>query len=58
MLAVQWEILDPGEVRYVLTRSEDFASDLKLLRRRYHELAGQAWDTTRDARCDCSSVSA
>jgi hypothetical protein len=39
-LAIQWEILDPREVRYVLTRSEDFASDLKLLRRRYHELLG------------------
>jgi len=38
-LAIQWEILDPREVRYVLTRSEDFTSDLKLLRRRYHELA-------------------
>jgi hypothetical protein len=39
-LAIQWEILDPREVRYVLTRTEDFASDLKLLRRRYHELDG------------------
>ena len=38
-LAVEWEILDKREVRYVLTRPEDFASDLKLLRRRYHELA-------------------
>ena len=38
-LAIQWEILDPREVRYVLTRSEDFTSDLKLLRRRYHDLA-------------------
>lgn len=37
-VAMQWEILDPREVRYVLTRSEDFASDLKLLRRRYREL--------------------
>jgi hypothetical protein len=37
-LAIQWEILDPREVRYVLTRSEDFASDIKLLRRRYHDL--------------------
>src|SRR5262245_53923283 len=39
-LAIQWEILDPREVRYVLTRAEDFPSDLKLLRRRYHELIG------------------
>jgi hypothetical protein len=37
-LAVQWEVLDPREVRYVLIRLEDFPSDLKLLRRRYHEL--------------------
>jgi hypothetical protein len=37
-LAVQWEILDPREVRYVLVRAEDFASDLKLLRRRQRDL--------------------
>lgn len=37
-LAVQWEILDPREVRYVLTRTEDMAADLKLLRRRYLDL--------------------
>ncbi len=37
-LAVQWEILDPREVRYVLARPEDFTSDLNLLRRRYQEL--------------------
>lgn len=39
-LAVRWEVLDPREVRYVLTRAEDFSSDLKLLRRRCRELAG------------------
>ncbi len=38
-LALSWEILDPREVRYVLTRSEDFPSDLKLLRRRYADLS-------------------
>jgi hypothetical protein len=38
-LAVQLEILDPREVRYILARAEDFASDLNLLRRRYRELA-------------------
>src|SRR5204862_3037887 len=38
-LALKWEILDPREVRYVLTRPEDFAADLKLLQRRYPELA-------------------
>jgi hypothetical protein len=38
-LALKWEILDPLETRYVLTRPEDFVRDLKLLQRRYHELA-------------------
>jgi hypothetical protein len=38
-LAVAREVLDPREMRYVLTRPEDFAADLKLLRRRYRELA-------------------
>jgi hypothetical protein len=38
-VAIAWEILDPREVRYVLTRPKDFAADLKLLRRRYHDLA-------------------
>src|SRR5262249_41821761 len=37
-LAVEWEILDQREVRYVLARAEDFTSDLNLLRRRYAEL--------------------
>jgi hypothetical protein len=39
-LAVEWEILDPREVRYVLARPEDFENDLNLLRRRNQELAG------------------
>jgi hypothetical protein len=38
-VALQWEILDSREVRYVLTRPEEFASDLKLLRQRYRDLA-------------------
>lgn len=38
-LAVQMEILDPREVRYILTRPDDFQGDLNLLRRRYLELA-------------------
>ena len=38
-LAVQWEILDPREVRYILARAEDFTADLNLLRRRYQDLA-------------------
>jgi hypothetical protein len=37
-LAISWEILDSREVRYVLTRQEDFGADLKLLRRRYQDL--------------------
>lgn len=38
-VAVDWEILDPRETRYVLTRPEDFSADLNMLRRRYRELA-------------------
>lgn len=38
-VALQFEILDPREIRYILARSEDFVTDLQLLRRRYHELA-------------------
>jgi hypothetical protein len=37
-LSVEWEILDPREVRYVMARSEDWANDIALLRRRYQEL--------------------
>jgi hypothetical protein len=37
-LAVEWEILDARELRYILARPEDFASDLNLLRRRHREL--------------------
>jgi hypothetical protein len=37
-LAVRWEILDPREAKYILARPEDFATDLNLLQRRYHEL--------------------
>lgn len=37
-LALEWEILDPREVRYVLSREDDFASDLRMLQRRYSEL--------------------
>src|SRR5438552_271105 len=37
-LAVQWEILDPREVRYILARPEDLSGDLNLLRRRYQDL--------------------
>ena len=37
-LAVDWELLDPRETRYVMSRSEDFTGDLRLIRRRYGEL--------------------
>ena len=37
-LAVEWEILDPREVRYVMARVEDWDNDIALLRRRYQEL--------------------
>jgi hypothetical protein len=37
-LAVEWQILDHREVHYILARSEDFVSDLNLLRRRYRDL--------------------
>jgi hypothetical protein len=37
-LALEWELLDAREVRYVLARQEDFTSDLNLLRRRYSDL--------------------
>jgi hypothetical protein len=38
LLALEWEILDQREIRYVLVRAEDFSSDLNLLRRRSSEL--------------------
>jgi hypothetical protein len=38
-ICIEREILDPREVRYILTRPEDFAGDLNLLRRRYRDLA-------------------
>jgi hypothetical protein len=38
-LAIDWEILDTREVRFILTRAEDFEGDLHLLRRRYQDLA-------------------
>jgi hypothetical protein len=38
-MAVRLEILDPREVRYILARPDDFHADLKILRRRYLDLA-------------------
>lgn len=38
-IAVEWEILDPRETRYVLSKPEDFQTDLDFLRKRRLELA-------------------
>lgn len=38
-LAVEWEILDPRETRYVLAKPEDFQTDLDFLRKRKADLA-------------------
>jgi len=38
-VAVYWEVLDTREEKYVLNRQDDFAGDLKLLRRRWDDLA-------------------
>ena len=37
--AVDWEIMDPRETRYVLAARDDFEADLNLLRKRYSDLA-------------------
>ena len=36
--AIEWEILDPRETRYVFARLEDFEDNLNLIRRRYRDL--------------------
>ncbi len=46
-LAVDWEIMDPRETRYVMATPEDFEADLNLLRTRYAELT----DAPRLADC-------
>ena len=38
-IAIDMEIMDPRESRYVLSKPEDFCTDLNMLRRRYRELA-------------------
>src|SRR5215470_7138874 len=38
-LAIEWEIMDERESRYVLATRDDFQDDLNLLRKRYVELA-------------------
>lgn len=37
-LALNWELLDPRELGYVLAEADDFASDLKLLQGRFQDL--------------------
>jgi len=37
--AIEWEIMDARETRYILAAREDFNSDLNLLRNRYADLA-------------------
>ena len=37
-LAIQWEILDPRETKYILAKPEEYAIDINLLRRRYQDL--------------------
>ena len=37
--AVEWQILDPRETRYVLAKPEDFQEDLDFLRKRRSDLA-------------------
>lgn len=39
-IAIDWEIMDPREARYVLTRPEDLCADLNILRRRREDLTG------------------
>jgi hypothetical protein len=37
-VALLWEILDPREVRYVMTREDEFLTDLRMLQRRQRDL--------------------
>ncbi len=37
-ISLNFEILDPREHQYILLRSSDFSSDLKLLQKRFNEL--------------------
>lgn len=39
-IAIEWELLDPRETRYVFARLEDFDDNLNLIRRRYRDLCG------------------
>jgi len=37
-VALDWEILDPREVRYVMVRQDEFLTDLRMLQRRQRDL--------------------
>jgi hypothetical protein len=37
-LAVEWEILDKNETRFILAAPADFGKDINIVRRRYHEM--------------------
>jgi hypothetical protein len=37
--AIEWELMDPRETRYVMATRDDFEPDLNLLRKRYADLA-------------------
>lgn len=37
-LAIEWEILDPRETKYILAKPEEWSIDINLLRRRHQEL--------------------
>jgi hypothetical protein len=47
-LAMDWEILDKNETKFILARIDDFGKDLNILRRRYMELR----DVPKVADCD------
>jgi hypothetical protein len=37
-LAMDWEILDKNETKFLFARADEFGKDLNILRKRYHEL--------------------
>ncbi|MCE9534632.1 MAG: hypothetical protein K8T89_26455 [Planctomycetes bacterium] len=38
--AINWEILDPRETNFIVSRREDMKNDIEILRKRYNELKG------------------
>ena len=55
-VALQLEILDPRENRYVLSQPQDFNADLKLLQGRYHELRDAPFVAEQVRFPECSMV--